>query len=112
MRDEHAGHVQFIVQAAQPAAQLLAYLGVERAERLVQQQHARLHRQRAGQRDTLALAAGKLGGIAVGQPVELHQFQQRAHLSRICASPGRSPRGFTRRPKATFSNTVMCLNSA
>ncbi|MNT13424.1 hypothetical protein D3C72_1483940 [compost metagenome] len=80
MGDEHAGHVQFIVQAAQPAAQLLAHLGVERAEGFVEQQHLGLHRQRAGQRDALALAAGQLRRVAVGQPVELHQLQQRTHL--------------------------------
>ena len=53
-----------VVQLAQPAAQLLAHLGVERAERLVEQQHARLDRQRAGERHALALAAGELRRIA------------------------------------------------
>ena len=72
--------MQLVVQAAQPAAQLLAHLGVERAERLVEQQHARAHRQRAGERDALALAAGKLRGIPVGQPVELHQLEQLLHV--------------------------------
>ncbi|MNN17370.1 hypothetical protein D3C81_1305570 [compost metagenome] len=80
VRDEHAGHMQFIVQAAQPAAQFLAHLGVQRAERFVEQQHARLNGQRAGQRNALALPARELRRIAVGQPVELHQFQQRLHL--------------------------------
>ena len=49
-----------VVDLAQPAAQLAAHLRVERAERLVEQQHLRLDRQRAGQRDALALAAGEL----------------------------------------------------
>jgi hypothetical protein len=52
--------VHVVVQAAQPAAQLLAHLGVERAEGLVEQQDLRLDGQRPGQRDALALAAGKL----------------------------------------------------
>ena len=64
--DEDAGDVQLVVQPAQPAAQLLAHLGVERAERLVEQQHARLDRQRARQRHALALAAGELRRIARG----------------------------------------------
>src|SRR2546422_8172294 len=34
--DEHAGHVDLVVQATEPLAQLLAHLGVERAERLVE----------------------------------------------------------------------------
>jgi hypothetical protein len=70
------GHVQVVVQAAQPAAQFLAHLGVERAEGFVEQQHARLHRQRARQGDALALAARQLRRIAVGHPVQLHQFEQ------------------------------------
>jgi hypothetical protein len=110
--DEDAGDVQLVVQAAQPAAQFLAHLGVERAEGLVEQQHLGLHRQRARQGNALALAARELRGVAVGQPVELHQLEQVVHLGLICASLGRSPRGLTRRPKATFSNTVMWRNSA
>jgi hypothetical protein len=50
---------------AQPAAQFLAHLGVERAERLVEQQHARLDGQRAGQRHALPLAARELRRVAV-----------------------------------------------
>ena len=73
--------MQLIVQPAQPAAQLLAHLGVERAERLVEQQHARAHGERAGERDALALAAGKLRGIAVRQPIELHQLEQLLHVA-------------------------------
>ena len=49
--------MQFVVQAPQPAPQLLAYFGVERAERFVEQQHARLDRERARERNALALAA-------------------------------------------------------
>ena len=56
--------------------------GVERAERLVEQQHARLDRKRAGERDALALPAGKLVRKAVGEPIELHELQQRIDLAR------------------------------
>jgi hypothetical protein len=100
------------VQPAQPAAQLLAHLGVERAERLVEQQHARLDRQSAGQRDALPLAARQLVRIAVAQPVELNQLEQLFAPARGSLSRGRVARGRTRRPKAMFSNTVMCRNSA
>ena len=47
--DEDRGDVQLVVEPAQPAAQLLAHLGVQRAEGLVEQQHPRLDRQRPGQ---------------------------------------------------------------
>ena len=44
---------------------LLAQLQVERAERLVEQQHARAVDDRAGERDALALAAGELRRLAL-----------------------------------------------
>ncbi|SPZ06525.1 Uncharacterised protein [Pseudomonas aeruginosa] len=78
--DEHRGQVDLLVQARQPAAQLLAYLGVEGAEGFVEEQDLRLHRQRAGQGDTLPLATGELLGIAVGEPVELHHVEQLVDL--------------------------------
>ena len=68
--------MQFIVQAAQPSTQLLAHLGIERTERLIEQQHFRLDRQCAGQRNALALSTRQLRGIAVGQPRKLHQLEQ------------------------------------
>ena len=40
--DEDRRHVHLLVEAAQPGAQVLADLGVERAEGLVEQQHLRL----------------------------------------------------------------------
>ena len=62
--DEHAGQAEAPVQVAQPAPQVLPDLGVERAERLVEQQDARLDRERAGERHPLALAARELVRIA------------------------------------------------
>ena len=112
VRDEDRGDVQLLVQAAQPAAQLLAHLGIERAERLVEQQHARADGERARERDALALAAGKLRRIAVGEPAELHELEQLAHAAADLGLGRALARGFTRRPKATFSNTVMWRNSA
>jgi hypothetical protein len=74
MRHEDAGDVQLVVQAAQPAAQFLAHLGIQRAEGLVQQQHARLHGKGAGQGNALALATRELRREAVVQPVQLHEL--------------------------------------
>ena len=42
--DEDRGHIDFGMQRAQPLAQFLAHFGVERAERLVEQQDAGLDR--------------------------------------------------------------------
>jgi hypothetical protein len=109
---EDGGHMQLVVQAAQPAAQLLAHLGVQRAEGLVQQQHLGLDRQRAGQGDALALAARELRGKRSAIQSSCTSLSSFITFSLICASLGRSLRGLTRRPKATFSNTVMWRNSA
>ena len=80
--------MQLIVQAAQPAAKLLAHFGVERAERLVQQQHPRLDGQRAGEGDALPLSTGELGGKAVAGPVQLDQLKQLVHLALDLALDG------------------------
>ena len=113
VRDEHRRHVQFVVQAPQPAAQLLAHLGVECAERFVEQQHPRFDRECARQRDALALPARQLVGLAIGEPVELHELEQLVHApADLALATAARARGRTRSPKATFSNTVMCRNSA
>ena len=102
-----------VVDLAQPAAQLLAHLGVERAERLVEQQHPRLDRERAGERHALALAAGELGRIALVEAVELDQIEQLGDAAAdLVVGRAACRRGRTRRPKAMFSATVMWRNSA
>ena len=60
VRDEDAGDVDLVVQAAEPLAELLAHLGVERAEGLVEEEDLRLGGERARERDALALAAREL----------------------------------------------------
>ena len=100
--DEDRRHVHLVVEVAQPGAQVLADLGVERAEGLVEQQHLRLDRERPGQGHALALAAGELGGVAVGEPVELDQAQQLVDpvgdlaASSTCGSSARRRRSRTR----------------
>ncbi len=69
-------NMQFIMQAPQPAPQFLAHGGIERAKRLVKQQHPWLHRQSARQRDPLALSARQLRRIAISQPVQLYKCEQ------------------------------------
>jgi hypothetical protein len=50
-------------------------LRIERAGRLVEQHHARLERDRPGDRDALLLAAGKLAGRVAGAVGEAHARQ-------------------------------------
>ena len=75
---EHVGDVHFVVQPAQPAPQVLAHLGVERAEGYVEQKHLGLdrERERACERDALALPVRQLARAAVSNAVELHQFEK------------------------------------
>ena len=109
VRDEHGRDVDLVVQPPQPLAQLGADLGVERAERLVEQQHARLDRQRAGERHALALAAGELRRVALLVAGEADDLEQLVDARLRSRAFGRL-RIF--RPKATLSRTVMCLNAA
>src|SRR4051812_35894939 len=64
------------MQAAQPRAQILADLGIERTERLVEQQNLRINGERAGQGHALALATRELVGIAGLKSRQAHYFQK------------------------------------
>ena len=92
------------LDAADLLAQLDAHLRVERRERLVEQQHARLDRERPRERDALLHAARELVRIAlagVGEPDELEQLAR--------PGPAGSAFGFLRilRPYSTFCSAVM-----
>ena len=65
-----------LVQRAQLDLQCLAQLGIERAQRLVEQQHLRPQHQRPGQRDALLLAARQLVRFALAVALEPHQLQR------------------------------------
>ena len=75
VRDEDGRQPRALMDLAQPAPQILAHARVQRAEGLVEQQHARLDRQSPRERDALPLAAGKLRRITLAQSFELHEAQ-------------------------------------
>ncbi len=79
VRHEDRGVAGAVVNLAQPAAQLTAHLGVERAERLIEQKQPRLDRERAGKCDALALAAGQLIWKPLIEAGELDEVEQRHH---------------------------------
>ena len=109
VRDDHRRRVRLVVEPPQPGAQLGAHPRVERAERLVEQQHRRVDRERAGEAHPLPLAARELRRVAVRRARRAARARAaRATRSRISAF-GRL-RIFS--PNATFSYTVMCLNAA
>jgi hypothetical protein len=68
--------VRLVVEAPQPAPQLLAHPRVEGAERLVQKQNLRIDGERAREAHPLALSARELRRVALGQPLELDELQQ------------------------------------
>ena len=76
VRDEDRRHAHLVVKTPQPLPQLLAHLGVEGAEGLVEQQHLGLGGQGAGQGDALPLTAGQLRRQAVAQAFQSNQVQQ------------------------------------
>ena len=106
--DVDGGGAALLQHALQLGAHLQPQQRVEVGERLVHQQHLGLHGQRPGHGDALALAAGKLAGIAVEQLLDMHQAAERLTLvsTSACGS------FFMRRPKAMFSNTVRCGKTA
>ena len=68
-------------QREQQGLHLLAGKGIERAKRFIQQQQLRVGRQRAGNADSLTLAAGELPDKALFRPFKTHFFQ---HLRGGC----------------------------
>ena len=103
VRHQDGGDPQLALHLADGAAQLLADLGVERAEGLIQQQHLGLVRQRARHGDALLLTAGELRGQPVVHALERHQPQQL--LAALAARAARMRR--TRSANSMLSATVM-----
>ena len=68
--DEHHGRLGLDVDALELGLQIRPGERVERAERLVHQQHRGLVREHAGDRDALLHAAGELAGVLVGEAGE------------------------------------------
>ena len=86
-------------QSALQGPELVDDLGlhrdVQRGDRLVEHEHLRLERQRAGDTDALPLPAGELVGVAVGVlGGEAHQVEQ------LVDPGGSAARGSGRAPAA------------
>ena len=82
---------------------------VERAERLVHQQHVRVLGQRPGQGDPLPHAAGQLVRPLAGEAAQVHQVQQ---FGGPVAPLGLRARRSARRASSTFLAAVSQGNSA
>ena len=73
--DKDGGNVQLLLDAADLHLQTLAQLGINGAQRLIQQQNFWPGDDGAGQCHTLLLAAGKLGRVGVGLVLQAHHGQ-------------------------------------
>ena len=80
MRDEDHGEADVFPQPDQFFLHLAAGERIERGERLVHQQHGRLHRERARDGDALLHAAGQHVRIDVREFREIHLGDQRARM--------------------------------
>ena len=95
MRHADDGQVrQALVQRLQFAAHRCAQVGVERRQRLVEQQHVRLDHECARQRDALLHPARQLRGQVMARIAELHELQRIGDAARhfrrrhaACAQP-------------------------
>ncbi len=86
--DVDRGVAVFVMQPADLEPHLLAQIGVEVGQRLVEQQRFRLDDQRAGQRHALLLSAGQFAGIALRQHFELGGREDRRRAFwRWCRGP-------------------------
>ena len=77
VRDHDEGDADVALDPLELDLHRLAQLEVERAERLVEQQHLRVHDERAGERDALLHAARelrRLGLLAAGEADELERL--------------------------------------
>src|SRR5262252_3606492 len=75
MGDVHGGRPGLVQQPLQLRTHLQAEQGVQVAERLVHQDHRRLHHQRPRHGHALALPAAQLGREAVQEARDLHQLR-------------------------------------
>ena len=109
MRDEDRGEAEPPLQPADLELHGLAQLAVERAERLVEQQQARIEDDRAGERDPLLLAARELARQALAVALQLDQAAAPRATRRSISAFGtlRISSG-----NATLRSTVRCGNSA
>ena len=73
--DVDGGDAEPALQGADFLAQFDPDAGVEVGERLVEEQHVRVDRQRPAERDALALAARELGDVAGAEAGEVQQRQ-------------------------------------
>ncbi len=109
VRHQHRGDADAPDHLAQFATGPLAQGGIEVRERLVEQEDARLRRQRTRQRHALLLPAGELADAPALQAGEVHLLECLADPASRCRRAG-APMASS--PKATFCPTSRWGKSA
>ena len=81
VRDVQERDPDLLLDPLQLELHLLAKLQVERAERFVEQEQARIVDERASERDPLLLTARELSGLASLEPLEVDEAQDLLHAA-------------------------------
>ena len=82
MGNVHEGNADFLVDVFQHLLHMMAQLQVQRTQRLIQKQRARLKHQGTRQSNALLHAAGKLARLVVFMAAQLHQVNHARHALR------------------------------
>ena len=86
VRDEEVGEAELLLEVLEEIDDLRLHADVERADRFVADDESRLHGERAGDADALALAAAEFVRVAV------HHLRLEADLARAVPPRGRAGR--------------------
>ena len=109
VRHVDEGRADLAMEAGKLLLHGLAQVHVQIGERLVEQHDRRPHREAAGERDALALAAGELMRPSLGHRFETDHRERALATRRLRSSDGTRR---TRSANATFSATLICGHSA
>ncbi len=90
MADDQRRQSEALERRRQQLPHLAPRVHVERSQRLVEQERARLHRERSRERDTLFFAAGERGWTAIRQHTytKLLQYAARTAVAQTRAAHG------------------------
>src|SRR5687767_7290856 len=88
--DENSRVSGALMQLTQPSSEIFPHLRIEGAKWFIQQQNARLDGESASKGHALALAAGKLNGVAAFEAIEVNEIEELAdpRANHLIGGPG------------------------
>jgi hypothetical protein len=84
VRDKYGGDADFVMELAQPFAEVFANFRVEGAKGFIEEQDAGLNGESACECNALALSTAEFGRESRLKAVELHHFEEFARLAPDC----------------------------